>query len=155
MKILMVCLGNICRSPIADGLLRKKVKNNNLSIFVDSAGTSGFHEGETPDKRMISTANYKGTPIDFLSARRFVPADFDEFDLILAMDDSNRDDLLEMARNDSDKYKIHLLIGPITDQEEGKVPDPYYGTLDDFEEVYDIVDQATDILVQKIISNKL
>jgi protein-tyrosine phosphatase len=155
MKILMVCLGNICRSPIADGLLRKKVKEQGLDVEVDSAGTIALHQGEAPDSRMVETARKNGTDISFLSARQFKVEDFDNFDYIFSMDFSNKKNILSLARNEEDRNKVHMLLGDLTDQEEVSVPDPYYGTQKDFDYVYDLVDQATDILIKKLIARKL
>lgn len=152
MKILMVCLGNICRSPIADGLLRKKVKEQGLGIEVDSAGTIALHQGQAPDYRMIETARKNSTDISMLRARQFNISDFDYFDLIFAMDFSNKKNILALARNDEDRSKVHMLLGELTDQAEASVPDPYYGTQKDFDHVYDLVDQATDILIKKLIT---
>lgn len=152
MKILMVCLGNICRSPIADGLLRKKVKEHGLGIEVDSAGTIALHQGQAPDYRMIETARKNSTDISMLRARQFNISDFDYFDLIFAMDFSNKKNILALARNDEDRSKVHMLLGELTDQAEASVPDPYYGTQKDFDHVYDLVDQATDILIKKLIT---
>jgi protein-tyrosine phosphatase len=155
MKILMVCLGNICRSPIADGLLRKKVKEQGLDVEVDSAGTIALHQGEAPDSRMIETARKNGTDISFLRARQFKVEDFENFDFIFSMDFSNKKNILSLARNEEDRNKVHMLLGELTNQEEASVPDPYYGTQKDFEHVYDLVDQATDILIQKIRQNTI
>ena len=155
MKILMVCLGNICRSPIADGLLRRKVVENNLDVEVDSAGTIALHAGSAPDKRMITTANKRGTDISTLRARQFTVSDFDTFDLIFAMDNSNKSNILKLARNSDDEQKVHLLLSAITNREEANVPDPYYGDMSDFEHVSDLVDDATEVLIEKIKSRKL
>ena len=155
MKILMVCLGNICRSPIADGLLRKKVKEQGLDVELDSAGTIALHQGEAPDSRMVETARKNGTDISFLSARQFKVDDFDNFDFIFSMDFSNKKNILSLARNEEDRNKVHMLLGDLTDQEEVSVPDPYYGTQKDFDYVYDLVDQATDILIKKLNARKL
>lgn len=152
MKILMVCLGNICRSPIADGLLRKKVKEQGLGIEVDSAGTIALHQGQATDYRMIETARKNSTDISMLRARQFNISDFDYFDLIFAMDFSNKKNILALARNDEDRSKVHMLLGELTDQAEASVPDPYYGTQKDFDHVYDLVDQATDILIKNLIT---
>lgn len=150
MKVLMVCLGNICRSPIADGLLRKKVAEQGLDIEVDSAGTIALHQGEAPDHRMIETARKNGTDISFLRARQFKVSDFDAFDYIFAMDFSNKKNILSLARNNDDKDKVRMLLGELTNQEEASIPDPYYGTQKDFDHVYALVDQATDILIDKL-----
>ena len=127
MKILMVCLGNICRSPIADGLLRDKVAQKGLDIEVDSAGTSGFHSGDAPDPRMRATAKSMGVNIYDLSSRQFVQADYDRFDVIYAMDESNRDNMYKLARNEEDKQKVKLILNEIYPGENMSVPDPYYG----------------------------
>ncbi len=155
MKILMVCLGNICRSPIADGLLRKKVLEHGLDVDVDSAGTIALHQGKAPDSRMIETARKNGTDISMLRARQFTSQDFEDFDYILAMDFSNKKNILSLAINDSDRLKVHTLLGDLTDQEEASVPDPYYGYQKDFDHVYELVDKATDVLIEKIKLNIL
>ena len=155
MKILMVCLGNICRSPIADGLLRQKVNQHQLDVKVDSAGTISMHAGSAPDSRMIATAKNRGTDISFLKARQFTAADFEQFDVIFAMDKNNKRDILSLAKNAEDKQKVYLLLSEISDQEEANVPDPYYGTSKDFEHVYDLVDKATNTIIQKIKNNTL
>ncbi len=155
MKILMVCLGNICRSPIADGLLRKKVLEHGLDVDVDSAGTIALHQGKAPDSRMIETARKNGTDISMLRARQFTSQDFEDFDYIFAMDFSNKKNILSLAINDSDRLKVHTLLGDLTDQEEASVPDPYYGNQKDFDHVYELVDKATDVLIEKIKLNIL
>ena len=110
LRILMVCLGNICRSPIADGLLRRKVKENNLNILVDSAGTAAYNIGKAPDSRMSSTAEEFSTNIKNLVARKFTINDFDDFDIIYAMDESNRQNILSLARNNYDREKVRLIL---------------------------------------------
>jgi protein-tyrosine phosphatase len=155
MKILMVCLGNICRSPIADGLLRQKVNEEHLDVEVDSAGTIGLHAGSAPDSRMIATAKNRGTDISFLKARQFTATDFEQFDVIFAMDKNNKRDILSLSKNAEDKQKVHLLLSEISDQDEANVPDPYYGTSKDFEHVYDLVDKVTNTIIQKIKNNTL
>jgi protein-tyrosine phosphatase len=150
MKILMVCLGNICRSPLADGLLRKKVKDQNLTIEVDSAGTSGIHSGEAPDIRMQKIAKDFNTPIDNLKSRKFVVEDFDQFDLILAMDKSNYQNIRQMARSQEDKEKVHLILEFSENKTINEVPDPYYGGEEGFVNVYKLLDEATDKVLSKI-----
>jgi len=152
---LMVCLGNICRSPIADGLLRKKVLKKGLDIEVDSAGTISLHQGQAPDNRMVETARKNGTDISMLRARQFKASDFDTFDYIFAMDVSNKKNILDLARTKADHNKVYMLLGELTNQEETSVPDPYYGTQKDFDHVYDLVDQATDILIKNLITRQL
>ena len=143
MKILMVCLGNICRSPMAHGLLEEKAKAKGLHIEVDSAGTSGFHAGETPDARMRATAKSRGVNIDHQTSRQFLQSDFDKFDVIYAMDSDNRDNMLRLARNDEDRNKVKLILNEIHPGEDLPVPDPYYGGDQGFEEVFDMLDEAT------------
>lgn len=150
MRILMVCLGNICRSPIADGLLRHKVKQHGLDVFVDSAGTAGFHIGAAPDSRMCATAKNRGVSIDDLQARQFQTADFDRFNLIYAMDESNQSDILKMARDERDRDKVRLILNEIYPGENKSVPDPYYGGDQGFEDVYDMLDAATTKIINDL-----
>lgn len=151
MKILMVCLGNICRSPIADGLLRKKVAENNLNAEVDSAGTAAYHVGEAPDPRMQATGAKFGTPIDFLRARQFEVADFDAFDIIYAMDKSNYNNILKLARSNADEEKVKMILNESNPGMNLEVPDPYYGGDQGFIDVYNMLDIATDKIVEKYL----
>jgi protein-tyrosine phosphatase len=153
MKILMVCLGNICRSPMADGLLRKKVKDLNMDVLVDSAGTSNLHVGEQPDARMRKTAISFYCPIDDLRARQFVVADFDAFDVIYAMDSSNYNNILKLARNSNDESKVKLILNELFPGENRAVPDPYYGGEQGFIDVYNMLDKATDKIIDKLREN--
>jgi protein-tyrosine phosphatase len=146
----MVCLGNICRSPLADGLLLRKIKAQNLDAIVDSAGTANYHIGKAPDTRMISTAGKHGTQLDFLRARQFTSKDFEKFDHILVMDHSNYSNVLALAQNEADQKKVAFFLDYLHPNQQLDVPDPYYGTLEDFEAVYQLVDQATDALIQKL-----
>lgn len=150
MKVLMVCLGNICRSPMADGLLRKKVKDLGLNVTVDSAGTAGYHIGEKPDPRMRATAKTLGVNIDDLRARQFVVNDFDDFDLIYAMDASNYNNILSLARNESDRSKVELILNELEPGKNLQVPDPYYGGEQGFIDVFNLLDAATDKIIQKL-----
>lgn len=145
----MVCLGNICRSPLADGLLLRKIKERNLNWSVDSAGTANYHIGKAPDQRMIKTAAQHGTPIDFLRARQFTSTDFQNFDLILVMDQSNYQNVIRLAYSNEEIKKVHFLLDYLYPGQSAEVPDPYYGTQKDFEEVYELLDKATDALIQK------
>jgi protein-tyrosine phosphatase len=149
-RILMVCLGNICRSPMADGLLRRKVMEEKLNVFVDSAGTANYHIGKQPDARMCQTAKINHTNIDDLRARQFVIEDFDSFDKIYAMDEENQKNILRLARNSSDEAKVVLILNEINAGKNQGVPDPYYGSLADFQEVYTLLDHATDVVISKI-----
>lgn len=146
----MVCLGNICRSPIADGLLRKKVEEHGLDIEVDSAGTSAHHVGEKPDERMRKTAKSFGTSIDFLRARQFTIEDFDAFDIIYAMDQSNYNNIITLAKNDADKAKVKLFLNELYPNENRAVPDPYFGGKQGFIDVYKMVDATTDKILEKL-----
>lgn len=151
MKILFVCLGNICRSPMAEGLMKSKIENRSLqNLAVDSAGTSNYHIGESPDKRMTETAAMHGI---YLSsrARQFKQKDFDEFDCIIPMDQSNKNNILKLARNDKDKNKV-ILMREYDEKSKGSdVPDPYFGGQKGFEEVYEILDRSTEKLLNSIL----
>ncbi|WP_395091669.1 low molecular weight protein-tyrosine-phosphatase [Vaginella massiliensis] len=145
MKILMVCLGNICRSPLAEGILRHKVNND---VQVASAGTGNWHVGEAPDKRSILVAKQHGVDISQQRAQHFTPAMFDDFDLIFAMDGQNYSDLKKMAQNEEHLSKLHLFLEDALG-EANDVPDPYYGGESDFVHVFQLIDDATDRLVEK------
>ena len=149
MKLLMVCLGNICRSPMADGLLRKKVADIGLNWIVDSAGTANYHAGEAPDKRMRACARSFGVSIDDLRARQFVKNDFKDFDLIYVMDKSNYNNVLALSNSDEERAKVKLILDELGQESGMEVPDPYYGGEEGFIAVYKMLDEAT----QKIIDN--
>lgn len=148
----MVCLGNICRSPLAEGILKSKV--NSKQIFVDSAGTQGWHAGEQPDIRSIDVARKHGIDISMQKSRKFRVQDFEDFDCIYAMDTSNYADLLSMAPNETAKAKVRLILNEIYPNENKSVPDPYYGGADGFQKVYDMLDKACDEIVAQIESSK-
>ncbi len=150
MKVLMVCLGNICRSPLADGLMRKKVTDLELPVEVDSAGTGDWHIDEPPDERMRETAKSKGLSIDDLRGRQFTVEDFDRFDRIFVMDLSNRENVLKLARDEKDEAKVELLLNLSYPGEDMEVPDPYFGGGEGFQHVYHLVDDATDQLVNEL-----
>lgn len=145
----MVCLGNICRSPLAEGILKSKV--DTAKIFVDSAGTAGYHIGNAPDPRSIKVAQNNNIDISSQLCRRFIVSDFDTFDLIYAMDKSNYGNIIGMARNKADAEKVKLLLNEIdaTDQE---VPDPYYDADDGFETVFQLIDKACTNIADKLES---
>lgn len=147
-KILMVCLGNICRSPLAEGIL--KAKTNQLDVVVDSAGTAAYHIGEQPDIRSIAIAKKYGIDLTDQKARQFCTNDFDDFDKIYAMDTSNYANILSLARNESDKNKVDLILNEINPNSFQSVPDPYYGGDNGFQDVYDMLDEACDRIVEKI-----
>ncbi len=146
-KILMVCLGNICRSPLAEGILRSKLSKE---YIVDSAGTGGWHSGEQPDKRSILTAKNRGIDITHQKARKFQKSDFDNFDYIYVMDNQNFKDVVSLAENENHKNKIQLILEEIFPGERVDVPDPYYGGQDGFEKVYDMLDEACEIIAKKL-----
>lgn len=154
LRILMVCLGNICRSPMADGLLRRKVMENKLPVYVDSAGTANYHVGEAPDKRMIQTGAKFNTPIHDLRARQFTVRDFDQFEVIYCMDASNYENICRLARNEADKAKVLFMANELYPTTNTAVPDPYYGSMHDFEEVYHLLDACTDKVIEKIKDGK-
>ena len=147
-KILMVCLGNICRSPLAEGILKAKVDTSNITV--DSAGTSAFHQGELPDPRSISTAKKNGIDITDQRSRPFTKDDFKNFDLIYAMDNSNRTNILNLANNLEEKAKVKLILNEIDPQSNADVPDPYYGGDNGFDHVYAMLDTACDIITQNL-----
>lgn len=147
-KILMVCLGNICRSPLAEGLLAAKLPKE--KFLVDSAGTGGWHAGEQPDKRSMATAKNHGVDISNQRARQFKVSDFDTFDYIFVMDNSNKKDVLQLAKTDAHRQKVALILNELYPNENVDVPDPYYGGIDGFEKVYQMLDQATTLLADKL-----
>ncbi len=150
MKVLMVCLGNICRSPMAEGILRKKSLDYKLDLHIDSAGTGDWHTGESPDPRAIRTANFFGINISKLKARQFNVSDFDNFDKIFAMDQSNMKNILALARNESDKNKVELLLNHIPHQKNKNVPDPWFGGEEGFTDVFNLLDEACESYINKI-----
>ena len=146
-KILMVCLGNICRSPLAEGILKSKLSN---AYIVDSAGTANYHTGNAPDKRSIAVANKYGLDISNLKGRQFVVSDFDTFDMIYVMDESNYQNVLRLARDAKDISKVSLILNEVHPNMNFEVPDPYYGGDHGFETMYHMLDEACDIIAQKI-----
>ncbi len=150
MNILMVCLGNICRSPLAEGILRDKVEKLNLNVSIDSAGTAGYHIGEKPDSRMRATALSFGISLEDLRARQFVATDFDQFDIIYAMDSSNYNNICSLARNEGDKQKVKLILNVLEPGKNLAVPDPYYGGQQGFIDVFNLLDKATDKIIEKL-----
>jgi protein-tyrosine phosphatase len=148
-RILFVCLGNICRSPLAEGILRKKLSEAGLEIEVDSAGTISWHAGHPPDSRSVKTALDFGIDISQLRGRKFSNADFKRFDIILVMDKNNLSDVVSEAvsKNDIDKVKLMLDYSGLGNND---VPDPYYGEMKDFTDLYHLLDNACDKLIAKI-----
>jgi protein-tyrosine phosphatase len=150
MKILMVCLGNICRSPLAEGILRQKTIENQHTIIIDSAGTIGIHAGEQPDKRMQATALKYGIDLSTLHSRQITLNDFQEFDRIYAMDESNYSDLQKLARNEVQKAKVRLLLDENPLNSLKNVPDPYYGGQEGFEQVYFLLEETINHLINNL-----
>lgn len=146
----MVCLGNICRSPMAEGILRFHIEKSGKKIIVDSAGTADFHTGNSPDQRAVITLKSRGIDISGLEARPFREDDFDKFDLIYAMDTSNLNHIKSLARNESDLKKVTLIMDSIYPGKNKSVPDPYYGDVSDFEKVYDLLNQASEEIIRKL-----
>lgn len=146
-KVLMVCLGNICRSPLAEGILQSKV--NPDKIFVDSAGTAGYHVGNPPDERSIAVAQKYGLEIGQQKCRRFTKWDFQQFDHIYVMDRSNFSNVVRLASTSEETKKVKLLLEEI-DLDIDEVPDPYYGGADGFEKVYQMIDMACEAIAKKL-----
>ena len=150
MKILMVCLGNICRSPLAEGILKSKIPQD--SFTVDSAGTSNYHIGELPDSRSIDLAKKHQIDITNQRGRQFITEDFDAFDLIYAMDTSNYRNIIKLARTPEDMSKVKLILDELPNYNLKDVPDPYYGGVNGFENVYQMLDLACHNIAKRIAS---
>ena len=144
----MVCLGNICRSPLAEGILKNKAKH--LNIIVDSAGTAGYHVGNLPDKRSIEIADKYNINLRDQRARQFNRNDFKDFDIIYAMDTNNYAHLLALTNNLEERKKIRMILNEINPNLCESVPDPYYGGENGFQEVYDLLNKATDKIIAQI-----
>ena len=144
----MVCLGNICRSPLAEGILRSKV--NPEKIFIDSAGTAAYHIGEPPDPRSISVALKYGIDLRSQKARKLILRDFMKFDRIYAMDEHNYQKIISLAQNDDDKKKVKMILNEVTPAQNLSVPDPYYGGDQGFEEVYQMLDKACEAIANQL-----
>ena len=147
LKIVMVRLGNIYRSPLAEGILKAKLPKD---YVVDSAGTGAWHTGQQPDKRSIATAKNRGLDITNQRARQFKVSDFDTFDYIYVMDNSNYKDVISLAPTEESKSKVRLILNEIFPNENVDVPDPYYGGDDGFENVFDMLDQACEAIARKL-----
>lgn len=148
----MVCLGNICRSPMAQGILEHKLLEKNMDWYVDSAGTSGWHDGEPPDLRATKSARHRGVDISKQISRKLIPEDLENFDVILAMDSSNYQEILKLCTNSGQKEKVHLLLNFHKPGLNAAVPDPYYDGK--FDEVFDLLDLALDDFIISMSSTK-
>jgi protein-tyrosine phosphatase len=156
LKVLMVCLGNICRSPMAHGLLQHKVKQLGLPWIVDSAGTSDWHRGSQPDSRAVDCMKRHHIDITEQRSRPFIKNDFKEFDLIYVMDRANLEDVLMLTTNEDDQQKVALIMSTVYEQRLIDVPDPYYGVGEKgFENVFDMLDEATDAIIERYAMSKL
>lgn len=145
----MVCLGNICRSPLAEGILKSKLPVN--TFLIDSAGTANYHVGNPPDRRSIAVGKKYGIDISNLKGRQFSVNDFDAFDLIYVMDDSNYRNVISMARSEQDKSKVKFILNEIYPNQNFDVPDPYYGGDHGFEDVFKMLDEACTIIAKSFI----
>lgn len=145
----MVCLGNICRSPLAEAILKSKVDPK--KVFVDSAGTSNYHIGDSPDQRAINTGKRYNLDLSQQRARQFKVQDFDEFDAIFVMDHSNYQDVISLARNEKDKEKVSLILEKIYPNKQLEVPDPFFGKGEEnFPAVYDLLDEACQQIAREL-----
>lgn len=145
-RILMVCLGNICRSPLAHGILESKLSSANF--YVDSAGTGAYHIGEQPDQRSIQIALENGIDISGQSARQFKRLDFNAFDIIYVMDRSNYSNVISLASTSDDAKKVKLFLDENPNIPNKNVPDPYYGEAKDFELVFNMINETCDMIAK-------
>ena len=150
-RILFVCMGNICRSPTAEGLLIEKVnaENASLKFEIDSCGTHDYHLGHPPDTRSQEAAAQRGIDLSGLRSRKIRSSDFEYYDLILVMDNLNRENLMYLCPDDH-KYKIKLMLDYLPGHSLDEVPDPYYGGERGFEEVLDILEEAIEALYEDL-----
>lgn len=147
-KVLMVCLGNICRSPLAEGILKSKVDSS--KVIVESAGTGGWHVGELPDPRSIAIARKNGLDITDQRGRKFSAYDFETYDYIFVMDNSNYRDVAQLAKDEFEKQKVQLILDEIFPGENVDVPDPYFGGEHGFENVYKMLDDACKKIAERL-----
>lgn len=141
-------MGNICRSPLAEGILKRKVKMNNLDWQVDSAGTGGWHVGALPDSRSIQVARKNGIDITDQRARKFQTSDLDQFDLIFAMDSSNYQNIVRHSVSDDQKEKVQLIMNMVQPGMNESVPDPYWDD-NGFDQVFHMLEEACDQVIEK------
>ena len=153
-SVLFVCLGNICRSPMAEGILRHKAEQQGLKLKIDSAGTGNWHAGQHPDLRAISTAQAHGIDISKLVARQITENDLEEFDFIYVADAAIYDGVVDIALDREQKLKVDYIMNLVHPDLNMPVPDPYYGGADGFENVYQMLNKACDVLVQQIAITK-
>ena len=149
-KIVMVCLGNICRSPLAEGILASKLPKDKFTV--DSAGTGSWHIGQSPDERSVAVAKKNGLDISNQKGRQFSSADFDTFDYIFVMDNSNFDNVIALAETKEQKEKVKLIMNELHPTQNKEVPDPYFGMHNGFDIVYNMLDEVCDSIAQKLIT---
>ena len=147
----MVCLGNICRSPLAEGILKSKLPENRF--FVDSAGTANFNIGKLPDYRSIEIAIKYGIDISEHMGRQFIVSDFDNFDYIYAMDSENFNNIMKLSRNIDDSSKVKLFLNELTNIDIVDIPDPYYGGSQGFENVYKLLNEVCTSIANKLTTS--
>lgn len=147
-KILMVCLGNICRSPLAEGILKSKLPKD--KFVIDSAGTASYHIGSPPDRRAMNIAEKNGLDISSLRGRQFSIDDFERFDYIYVMDESNYNNVMALARNEEDRNKVRFILNETYPDQNYDVPDPYYGGTEGFENVFKMLDEACDVIAASL-----
>ncbi|MCM2681138.1 low molecular weight protein-tyrosine-phosphatase [Echinimonas agarilytica] len=149
-SVLMVCMGNICRSPTAEAVFRQMAQAHGLSVHIDSAGTIGHHSGAKPDPRSVKVGQGRGYDFGHICSRKVVPDDFYKFDLILAMDQANFDDLIDTCPEKQLAHKVRLMLEFSSQSEHSEVPDPYYGGARGFDLVLDLIEDASQGLVTHI-----
>lgn len=149
MRILMVCLGNICRSPLAEGILKHKARQAGLNWVVESAGTNSYHIGEPPHHLSQKVAKLNGIDICDQRARRFLKEDMDRYDKIYAMADDVIDDIKQIAKEKYNATKVDLFLNELYPGKNASVPDPWYGTEPGYHEVYKLIEETCDVIIQK------
>lgn len=147
----MVCLGNICRSPLAEGIMKSKLPEN---FFVDSVGTISMHEGEHPDKRAVETAANHGIDISKQKSRPIANSDFETFDKIYCMDIRVYEDVISKAQSEEQRQKISLFLNSTKNLKNSEVPDPYWGGMNDFEHVFQLIDKGCNVILHQLKTNK-
>ena len=153
-NILMVCLGNICRSPIAHGILIDKAKKHNLQLCVDSAGTGSWHSGAQPDIRSINTAKKHNIDISNQKARQISTIDLDKYDIIFVMDQQNYKDVVNLCVNPEQIKKVRLILNEVKKDSNQSVPDPYYDEINGFENVFNLLKNACQNIINKLIKDE-
>jgi len=150
MKILIVCLGNICRSPLAEGILADKAKKSGLNVEVDSCGFERFHRGDPADRRSVAIAGEHGIDLTRHIARMFTVHDFDHYDRIYVMDQANYNDVMGVARDSADERKVDYIMNLVHPGENRPVPDPWYGGKEGFEKIFQMLDTACNSLIKDL-----